>query len=477
MKSYRYRVSHIRPLELMSHVASLPYTLFFDSADSSHSENRYSFIAFAPKDIMTAKDGVCTIKRTDETEIKEYKGDPFDIVQKHMEDHGYIQMTNDNFSEDLPAFQGGAAGYFGYDLVRAIEKLPQKTEDDPSLPDLAIGFYDRVYAWDHEKDMGWLFVLAKNKSDADKIHDGFVSHHETPLPLPVYKDIPVHWTSTHTPSSYQDAVQKVIDYIYAGDIFQANISQRYEAQLPMDFDAFAHYLHIREINPAPFSAYMNFGDVKLVSTSPERFLSVRNRKVETRPIKGTISRSSCTEEDQKNKVTLSQSEKDKAENIMIVDLLRNDISKVCEDHSIDVPQLCETESFAKVHHLVSTVIGVLRADKTALDLLKASFPGGSITGAPKVRAMEIIEELEDKRRGPYCGAMGYVGYHNTMDTNIIIRTLVYHNNHVMFNVGGGIVADSVPQSEYDETLSKAEGLFKSFHYEEEDDELIMRREK
>lgn len=476
MKSYRYQIQDMKPLDLMMHVAHKPYTLFFDSADSAHSENRFSFIAFSPQETLTAKNGVCSVvsKSGTDTFAESY---PFSFVQQRLLEGGYTQETNDNLSDDLPAFQGGAAGYFGYDLARSLERLPKLAEDDLTMPDMAIGLYDRVYAWDHQDNTAWLFVLVHTKAKADKIHQDFLESYTEKLDAPAYEATPVRWRSSHTPSSYQDAVQNVIDYIYAGDIFQSNLSQRFEADLPLDFDVFAHYLHIREVNPAPFAAYMNFGKVKLVSTSPERFLSIRNRAVETRPIKGTMPRSPHKEVDAANRAKLEQSEKDKAENIMIVDLLRNDISKVCEDHSIDVPQLCELESFAKVHHLVSTVVGTLRADKTPLDLLKACFPGGSITGAPKIRAMEIIEELEDKRRGPYCGAMGYIGYHNTMDTNIIIRTLVYHNNRVSFNVGGGIVADSKPQQEYEETLSKAEGLFRSFDYDEEEQGLVLRREK
>ncbi|MEC7028742.1 MAG: anthranilate synthase component I family protein, partial [Pseudomonadota bacterium] len=215
----------------------------------------------------------------------------------------------------------------------------------------------------------------------------------------------------------------------------------------------------REANPAPFGAFMNFGSIKLASASPERFINHYGRIAETRPIKGTIKRYADPEHDQDQKDMLASSDKDRAENVMIVDLLRTDLSKVCEDHSVRVTRLNHLESFAHVHHLVSTVEGVIRADKSAVSLLEACFPGGSITGAPKVRAMEIIEELEDTRRGPYCGSMGYIGFDGTMDTNIIIRTLVYNGNTVSLNVGGGITAASDPASEYMETLHKALGFF------------------
>ena len=207
---------------------------------------------------------------------------------------------------------------------------------------------------------------------------------------------------------------------------------------------------------------MNFGNLQLASASPERFLCVRNKQVETRPVKGTRPRLSDLHKDEEIQQELLDSEKDRAENIMIVDLLRNDLSKVCGDFSIEVPQLCTLESFAAVHHLVSTVTGILLPEKTPLDLLRACFPGGSITGAPKIRAMEIIAEMEGVQRDSYCGTIGYIGFNGTMDTNIIIRTLVYEEDKIHFNVGGGIVADSVPSEEYQETQDKASAIFESF---------------
>jgi para-aminobenzoate synthetase component 1 len=259
----------------------------------------------------------------------------------------------------------------------------------------------------------------------------------------------------------------VINHIRAGDIFQANLSQRFSAALPTGFDSFAHYQSLRAKNPAPFAAYLDLGAIRIASASPERFLSVRGGIAETRPIKGTVARDENPVRDNAARAALMMSEKDRAENVMIVDLLRNDLAKVCADDSVEVASLCEPESFAKVHHLVSTVTGRLRENFTSLDLLRACFPGGSITGAPKVRAMEIIAELERRRRGPYCGAIGYVGANGAMDMNIAIRTLVYEGRSVSFSVGGGITTASDPEAEYRETLAKAAAIFDSFRPSDE----------
>jgi para-aminobenzoate synthetase component 1 len=223
-------------------------------------------------------------------------------------------------------------------------------------------------------------------------------------------------------------------------------------------DAFGLYRRLRDLNPAPFAAFLRFDDVEIVSASPERFLSLRGNRVETCPIKGTRPRGRTVEEDRALADELLTSEKDRAENVMIVDLLRNDLSRVCRDSSVDVRGLCELETFATVHHLVSTVVGALQPGLTAVDLLAACFPGGSITGAPKIRAMEIIAELEPTRRGPYCGSIGYIGFDGCMDTSIVIRTYAMRNGRVTFQAGGGIVADSTPAAEYAETLAKARAL-------------------
>jgi para-aminobenzoate synthetase component 1 len=263
--------------------------------------------------------------------------------------------------------------------------------------------------------------------------------------------------SNFTRAGYLDAVQRVIDYVFAGDIFQANLSQRLEAPLvgtPLDL-----YRRLRHSNPAPFSAYLDYGDVVVASSSPERFLRVEpGGRVETRPIKGTRPRGLSPEHDAALAQALAESDKDRAENVMIVDLLRNDLSRVCRAGTVQVPELFTIEHYATVHHLVSTVVGELASGRGPVDLLRAAFPGGSITGAPKVRAMQIIAELEPTQRAVYCGAIGYLSRTGALDTSIVIRTCLVLGREVYFQVGGGIVADSDPELEYRETLDKARGL-------------------
>ncbi len=452
---YVYTLPEKDPLPWAEALCALPYTLFFDSADRSHPTGRYSFLAFMPFETIESKNGRVTVTNS-ENQLS-FVGDPFRILQQRLSawDKGRVPP------QDLPPFTGGAAGCFGYDLARHVERLPGHATDDKAMPDMMAGLYDQVLAFDHKRDKAWFLTRAVDEKQAK----ARLAHLRMLLSKAVPAQ-PVRFFAGFEPdltrAEYERRVARVIDYIHAGDIFQANLSQRFRAELDSGFDSFAHYMHLRAVNPAPFASYMNFGAVRLSSASPERFLSVRDRQVETRPIKGTRARRLNPDDDASAVIALTGSAKDRAENAMIVDLLRNDMSKVCEDHSVDVPVLCDVESFARIHHLVSVVKGTLSADRTPVDLLRACFPGGSITGAPKIRAMEIIEELEDARRGPYCGALGYIGFDGAMDTSIAIRTLVYKGNAVSFNVGGGIVAESDPAAEYEETLVKAEGLLKSF---------------
>ncbi|QIB66486.1 aminodeoxychorismate synthase component I [Kineobactrum salinum] len=455
MKLYSFPCASREPHELFAALSRHSYSLFFDSADRHHELARYSYIVFDPIETIEAKNGTVCIRGAEGKITLQGRG--IDCVRDRLKIHGLDKRSHDH----LPPFQGGAAGLFGYDLTRDLEKLPAMAQDNPEIPDMAVGIYDQVFGYDHQQKTGWFIVHAEDKSSARTHFDHFIQlTGETPGQGPATSS--QRWQSSHTRREYERAVQRVIDYIHAGDIFQCNLSQRFESRLPEGFDTWAHYLRLRQVNAAPFAAFMNFGAVKISSASPERFLLVRDRRVESRPIKGTQKRDRNEAADRLNRARLENSAKDRAENMMIVDLLRNDLSKVCEDDSVEVPVLCRLESFAKVHHLVSVIEATLKTDQEPADLLQACFPGGSITGAPKVRAMQIIEEMESKRRGPYCGTLGYIGYDGAMDTNIAIRTLVYQGNTVSFNVGGGIVADSVTAIEYEETLSKAEAIFDSF---------------
>jgi para-aminobenzoate synthetase component 1 len=456
MKLFRFPLPDMPIERLFTPFSAMAYSLFLDSAERAHRDSNYSFIAFLPIEMIESKNGKITITDSERQQI--IHGCPFEEVEKRLQNYARLYQQHTN----TEGFWGGAAGYFGYDLARQIEILPASAADNENVPDMAIGIYNQFCRFDHLKDQGEYCIYAYTHDDALQKYQN-VMHMINAAPAPAFEiDTPIEWRSTHDRASYENDVKNIINYIEAGDIFQANLSQRFTAKAGVSFDPYAHYCHLRAVNAAPFGAYMNIGDIKIASCSPERFLQLENAEVETRPIKGTIARDNNPDIDLQNRRALCESEKERAENIMIVDLLRNDISRSCEDHSVTVPQLCALETFSKVHHLVSTITGRLRADQTALTLLQKAFPGGSITGAPKVRAMEIIENIETHRRGPYCGAIGYVSFNGTMDTNIAIRTLIYEGSMLHFNVGGGITAASNPAQEYEETMAKAAAIFESF---------------
>jgi para-aminobenzoate synthetase component I len=413
-------------------------------------------------------------------------GDALDAVRSLLAPHAAEPVPG------LPPFQGGAAGYLAYDWGRVLERLPAPRHEDLALPDVVFGVYDWVLAWDHDESRAWLVSTGLPETSpgarerraaarAAEVREHLQSQHEAqpdasgaiavagmtiPLRPPAAPSFPVEdgwWDrrlslrSSFTHSDYLAAVARVREYIFAGDIFQANLSQRFEA--PLDEPTWMLYRRLRTQNAAPFAAYLDFPDGVVLSASPERFLRVDiGGHVETRPIKGTRPRGVGPEHDSALGVALAVSAKDQAENLMIVDLMRNDLSRVCAPGTVRVAELFGLEHYATVHHLVSTVVGVLTSGTDALDLLRASFPGGSITGAPKVRAMEIITELEPSERGVYCGSIGYWSVTGTLDSNISIRTMVAVAGRVYFSAGGGIVADSDPEQEYRETLDKARGM-------------------
>jgi para-aminobenzoate synthetase component I len=413
-------------------------------------------------DIVVAAPVVKIIHRRPITEVhangsvQQSVDEPFHIIQHWLSEH---QVER---SADIP-FAGGALGYFSYDLGRSIEVLPVLAIEDMPLPELLVGIYDWAIVVDHH--LGKSKLVSHGRFTArqalETLHQQLLQTQvdEALPPFEIHGDIEANMSQ----EAYAQAFQHVKDYIRAGDCYQINLAQRFAVDVRGD--ACEAYDKFRQLSRAPFMAFLQVDDGKgmpfsVLSMSPERFLQVIDQKVETRPIKGTRPRHQDATLDSQVADELAHSIKDRAENLMIVDLLRNDIGKVCDIGSVKVDALFKLQRFTNVHHLVSIVRGRLAAGFHALDLLRGCFPGGSITGAPKLRAMQIIEELEPHRRGIYCGTIGYIGFDGSMDTNIAIRTSVICNHRMTFFAGGGVVADSDCSREYQETFDKASQFFK-----------------
>ena len=425
---------------------------FLDGGRDFEAQGRYSFAACNPFATLRSKNGVVRTWHEDEGE-REQGGDPFDALREVLRRYAIPR------AEAPVPFCGGAIGYFSYDLCHHVERLPRTVEDDLAFPDLALGFYDAILAWDNH--LRRCYVCAPEipgrppAADRAAALRDLIARPREPLPEP-RGPCGKNPDGNFRRADYIAAVARAKEYIAAGDIFQVNISQRFWADLAVH--PWQLYRRCRAINPAPFAGYLDFADGIVASHSPERFLLVQGRKVTTRPIKGTRPRGDTPQEDARLARELLASEKDRAELVMIVDLERNDLGRVCKYGTVRVPDLLSLESYATVHHLVSTVVGELRDECDLADLLRATFPGGSITGAPKVRSMEIIDELESTQRAVYTGSIGWIDFGADMDLNIVIRTFLSKDGRVHWQVGGGIVADSEPVAEYEETLAKGAAL-------------------
>ena len=439
---------HADSAALFEAIADAPWAVFLDSGLHHPGQSRF--------DILSAQPHVRLVTRGALTEIHDQgveltREDPLDLLRRRLE-------INARHASGLP-FCGGAIGYFGYDLARRFERLPALVRDAERIPEMAIGIYDWAVVVDHLECRSFLVGQGRDP-ETDLKWDHLVRLFSAPAPerrrAPFRVISPV--TSNMSRERYGRAFRRLQGYIRDGDCYQVNLAQRFAAQA--QGDPWLAYQALRVMNPAPFAAYLNTPYARVLSASPERFLAVRGGHVETRPIKGTRPRAGHPRLDARLIEELRASAKDRAENVMIVDLLRNDLSKSCALGSVRVPKLFEVESFATVHHLVSTVTGELEPERDAIDLLRGCFPGGSITGAPKLRAMQIIEELEAQRRGIYCGAIGYIGFDGDMDTSIAIRTAVVSHGSMRFWAGGGIVADSRVEDEYQETFDKAAAMLK-----------------
>jgi len=461
--------------ELFELIKDNPYSFFLDSGMDPQRLGRYSFLGSEPFLVMSSRGSEITLVRGREHGVQH--GNPFDAIGKLLEIYKL-----DHCPAPVP-FLGGAVGYFSYDLCHFTERLPSTAIDDLKLPESYFAFYDTVVAFDHleeraylvatgfpeteerqrlrrarmrlEEMKAWLYAASLSKEvslpQSEKLGEGDFQT--------IQENERVLLKSNFTPEEYIKAVDRVRKYIAAGDVFQVNLSQRFEADLKIP--PYELYKRLRMVNPAPFASYLNFQGVTIVSASPERFLKVEGDLVETRPIKGTRPRGKDPVEDGRLAQELTHSTKDRAENVMIVDLERNDLGRVCRYGTVKVAELAILETFPTVFHLTSTVVGRLRRGKSNIDLLKATFPGGSITGAPKVRAMEIIDELEPTKRSVYTGSIGYLSFNEDMDINIVIRTFLIKEGKAYFQVGGGIIYDSDSEAEYMETLDKAKALIRA----------------
>ena len=448
---------------IFSHFADQPWAMWLDSGNSEHVDSRFDILVWQPIATLITQGDSTDICFTDSSEVETSTEDPL-LLLKVLQTK--LFNTPDSSHEFLP-FLGGALGYFAYDLGRRFEQLPSIAKQDIHLPDMAVGFYSQAIIFDNISEKFYLICPDEQRNNIVALVHASITAAEPSTNKAAFK-LTNNWQANMDKASYIEKFNQVQNYLLNGDCYQINLAQRFTAQY--QGDEFEAYLALKAANKAPFSAFIRLDNAAILSVSPERFLRLCQGKVQSKPIKGTMPRSSDKVQDVKNAEILRHSPKDNAENLMIVDLLRNDISRSCQAGSVKVPKLFDIESFPAVHHLVSTVEGLLSNDKHATDLLRGAFPGGSITGAPKIRAMEIIEELEPHRRSVYCGSIGYISNCGSMDTSITIRTLIcqpsekaagtslktYLENTKTIHcwAGGGLVADSTAESEYQETFDK-----------------------
>src|SRR6185503_15683245 len=451
------------PLQALAVVERDAHTLFLESGGPAAEGARWTILAFDPLWRLEARGG--SLWRTTGDTAVALPGDPMAALAEAWPE----RIAYDGDTPELP-FVSGLAGYLSYDLKDYLERYPHTARAESSLPDLSLGFYDVVWAWDRESGRGWVVStglpqhIPSARGEQADLRLGhqwarIVGEHrgeETPVrPPAVFPRV----VSNFTRDGYRRVVERALEHIAAGDIYQVNLAQRFRVESAPA--AAALYRSLREASPAPFSSLVTTPQGGIVSSSPERFFRIEGNAIETWPIKGTRPRGTTDAEDAAQIAALSASAKDRAENVMIVDLERNDLGRICEVGSVRVPSLCEVSSYANVHHLVSRVEGTLRGDVGPVEILRAVFPGGSITGAPKIRAIQIIDALEPHRRGPYTGAIGYWDARGACDFNIAIRTMVVEAGAASFHAGGGIVADSTPDGEYEETLVKARGMMRA----------------
>lgn len=423
-----------------------------ESAQATGPTGRFSFIALNPFVRIQSAGSTITLSGSISQTVHDR---PLPFLRALL-----TRYTVPSPSPDLPPFLGGAVGYFGYDLVHGIERLPRTARNDVTLPDLDLYVTGTVVAFDHREAR---ITIAHtpygnmNTVDTDDIRRALERNPGGDQSRAAGERGCVAVTAGQTQAGYESLVRRCLRYIAAGDIFQANLAHRFTVELGA-VEPWTIYERLRAINPSPFAAFLDFGPVQLVSASPERLVSLQGLRVQTRPIAGTRPRGMEYQQDQALIRELLSSEKERAEHLMLIDLERNDLGRVCDYGSIKVDELMVTERYSHVTHLVSNIAGRLYPGKNWLDLFQAVFPGGTVTGVPKVRCMEIIDELEPVTRGPYSGSIGYVSFSGDLDLNIVIRTLIVRDRTGYFHVGAGIVSDSDPAREYAETLYKAQAI-------------------
>lgn len=438
------------PLELFISLRDRPYPFFLDSSIAHNTLGRYSVVGCEPFLLLSSRGRKITLKSGGEK--KEINGNPLEVLRDLLNKYRVERMNHS-------AFNAGAVGYFSYDLCHFVERLPSTAQPDIALPECWLGFYGAVLYYDHRLRRwycsGMPEVVESLAEKAVRVN----------REAPTLSDRPAgkkELRGNFSRRSYIEAVKRAIEYIHAGDVFQVNLSQRFQTKL--EISPLELYLRLRKVNPAPFCAFLEVDGGAVLSSSPELFLEVRDGNVRTRPIKGTRPRKKNTRFNSTMRKNLWNSEKDNAELAMIVDLERNDLGRVCSYGTVRVTEPKVLEAYATVYHLVATVEGKLHYGRDLVDLLKATFPGGSITGAPKIRAMEIIDELEPTRRSVYTGSVGYIGLDGDMELNIVIRTILVAEGQAYLQLGGGIVSDSDPEKEYQETLDKGLALFKALGF-------------
>lgn len=429
--------------QLFAPLAHQPWAMLLESASPEHPDSRYHILCAEPRATLQTR-GTETYIVQDEQRTTS-RDDPLSLLAQWQR-----QLLGElaDYTGELP-FIGGALGLWGYDLGRRFERLPSQCQADIQLADMAIGIYDWAWVLDNQLQIASLVVLG-DEAAWQRRYEWFMQQQVQQTTTPLKLTAP--WLSNMDEAGYRQRFEQVQAYLAAGDCYQINLTQRFSA--PYQGDEWSAYCQLSEHNQAPFSAFIRLPDACVLSLSPERFLALAGQAVSTKPIKGTRPRRHDQLDDAAAADELRQAPKDRAENLMIVDLLRNDIGRVCQPGSVRVPSLFAIESFPAVHHLVSTIKGDLLPELSATDLLRACFPGGSITGAPKIRAMAIIEELEPHRRNAYCGSIGYISQHGQMDTSITIRTLIAEGGQLYVWAGGGLVADSNVVDEYAETFHK-----------------------